>query len=167
MKRTLFSLLVLLTTLVVHAQDLPQVTLRDLSGKPVATSSFLQSGKPIILSFFGTWCKPCLRELDAISEVYPEWQAETGVTLYAICINEGADVPKIRPTVHAHDWDYVVLSDANGELKRAMSVSVVPTLFVLDGTGKLLHRQTGYVEGGEWELIHILRQATKQTTIHK
>ena len=124
MKRTLFSLLVLLMTLVAHAQDLPQVTLRDLSGKPVATSSFLQSGKPIILSFFGTWCKPCLRELDAISEVYPEWQAETGVTLYAICINEGADVQKIRPTVHAHDWDYVVLSDANGELKRAMRVSV-------------------------------------------
>ena len=48
-----------------------------------------------------------------------------------------------------------------------MSVSVVPTLFVLDGTEKLLHRQTGYVEGGEEELIHILRQATKQTTTHK
>lgn len=163
MRRILLSLLILLGAHLVQAQDLPRVTLRDLSGKPVVTDSLLRAGKPIILSFFGTWCKPCLRELDAISEVYADWQAETGVTLYAICINEGADVQKIRPVVHAHAWDYVVLSDANGDLKRAMNVSAVPALFVLDGSGKLLHRRSGYVEGSESEIIRVLREAANRS----
>lgn len=159
MKRILLSLVALLLTTLCYAQDLPQVTLRDLNGKPVSTTSFLKSGKPIIVSFFGTWCKPCLRELDTIQEVYADWQDETGVTLYAICINEGADVQKIRPTVHAHNWDFVVLSDANADLKRAMNVSAVPALFVLDASGKILHQRTGYVEGSEDELLAVLRKA--------
>ncbi len=60
MKRTLFSLLVLLATLVAHAQDLPQVTLRDLSGKPVATSSFLHRGNLSSLVSSGHGANPVL-----------------------------------------------------------------------------------------------------------
>ena len=135
MKRTLLSLLALLMTTLCYAQDLPQATVRDLSGKPVETSTFLQSGKPFIVTFFGTWCKPCLRELDAIQEVYADWQKETGVTLYAISIDEGPDIQKVRPTVHAHG------------------------LFIFDGSGTLLDRRTGYVEGSEGQILQILREA--------
>ncbi|WP_366139527.1 TlpA disulfide reductase family protein [uncultured Porphyromonas sp.] len=159
MKKTLLSLVALLMTTLCYAQDLPQATLRDLNGKPVKTSTFLQSGKPIILSFFGTWCKPCLRELDAVQEVYADWQAETGVTLYAVSIDEGADVQKVRPTVHAHGWEFVVLTDTNSDLKRMMNVSAVPALFIFDGSGKLLDRRTGYVEGSEGQILQVLREA--------
>ena len=159
MKRTLLSLLALLMTTLCYAQDLPQATVRDLSGKPVETSSFLQSGKPFIVTFFGTWCKPCLRELDAIQEVYADWQRETGVTLYAISIDEGPDIQKVRPTVHAHGWEFVVLTDTNSDLKRAMNVSAVPALFIFDGSGTLLDRRTGYVEGSEGQILQILREA--------
>ena len=58
MKRTLLSLLALLMTTLCYAQDLPQATVRDLSGKPVETSTFLQPGKPFPVTFFRTWCKP-------------------------------------------------------------------------------------------------------------
>ena len=51
MKRILLSLVALLLTTLCCAQDLPQVTLRDLNGKPVPTTSFLKSGKPIIVSW--------------------------------------------------------------------------------------------------------------------
>lgn len=159
MKRTLLSLLALLMTTLCYAQDLPQATVRDLSGKPVKTSTFLQSGKPFIVTFFGTWCKPCLRELDAIQEVYADWQRETGVTLYAISIDEGPDIQKVRPTVHAHGWEFVVLTDTNSDLKRAMNVSAVPALFIFDGSGTLLDRRTGYVEGSEGQILQILREA--------
>ena len=141
----------------VFAQDLPSVTVRDLSGKPVRTGSFISEGKPFVVSFFATWCKPCLRELDAVTEVYDEWQEETGVTFYAVSIDEGSDVKKVKPLMRAHEWPFVVLSDANGDFKRAMNVAMVPSLFVFDGKGKLLHRTTGYVDGGEREIIRILR----------
>lgn len=143
------------------AQDLPVVQLKDLDGRTVSTTSFLEEGKPVIISFFGTWCKPCLRELDAIQEVYEDWHEETGATLYAISINEGSDAFKVKPVVHAHGWDFPVLLDTTTDLKRAMGVQAVPSVIVLDGKGKVIYRKTGYVEGGEADIIKAIRSSRK------
>lgn len=160
-KKLVLCIALCLVSLQGMAQSLPVVKLKDLNGKTVSTASFLEKGKPVILSFFGTWCKPCLRELDAIQEVYEDWQDETGVTLYAISINEGSDEFKVKPVVHAHGWEFPVLLDTNTELKRAMGVNVVPNIIVLDGKGKIILRKTGYVEGGESEIIKAIRSANK------
>lgn len=160
-KKLVLCIALCLVSLQGMAQSLPVVKLKDLNGKTVSTASFLEKGQPVILSFFGTWCKPCLRELDAIQEVYEDWQDETGVTLYAISINEGSDEFKVKPVVHAHGWEFPVLLDTNTELKRAMGVNVVPNVIVLDGKGKIILRKTGYVEGGESEIIKAIRSANK------
>lgn len=162
MKRVLISLFLGLVALPVFAQDLPSVQVKDLDGNMINTSSFLDEKKPIIISFFGTWCKPCLRELDAISEVYQDWREETGVTLYAICINEGSDIQKAKPVAHAHGWEFPVILDNNLDLKRAMNVALVPSLFVLDGNGKIIHQTTGYVDGSEVEIIEAIRASSNK-----
>lgn len=141
------------------AQSLPEVKLKTLDGAVVSTSTFLEAKRPVIISFFGTWCKPCLRELDAIEEVYDDWHEECGVTLYAISINEGADVFKVKPIVHSHGWSFPVLLDTSLALKQAMGVSVVPSVIVLSGDGEVIFRKTGYVEGGEGEIIKAIRKA--------
>lgn len=156
----LLSLLCLLS-LPLRAQSLPEVQLKDLDGATVSTSSFLKSRKPVIISFFGTWCKPCLRELDAIQEVYDEWQEECGVTLYAVSINEGADQFKVKPVAHAHGWDFPVLLDTTLALKQAMGVTAVPSVVVLNAQGEVIHRKTGYVEGSEAEIIKAIRASKK------
>ena len=58
-----------------HAQ-LPAVTLKALNGQSVQTDTLSNNGKPFIIDFFATWCKPCNRELDALAEVYEDWQEE-------------------------------------------------------------------------------------------
>ena len=63
-----------------HAQ-LPAVTLKTMDGQSVRTDTLSNNGKPFIIDFFATWCKPCNRELDAIAEVYEDWQEETGVKI--------------------------------------------------------------------------------------
>ena len=57
-----------------YAQKLPNVTLKDLDGKSVNISKYNNSDKPIIVSFWATWCGPCIKELTAINEVYSNWQ---------------------------------------------------------------------------------------------
>ena len=136
---------------------LPDVHLHDVNGKDVSVASLTQDGKPIIISFFATWCKPCMRELKAIHELYPEWQDETGVEMYIVSIDQGQDVQKVKPLVDGNDWEFQVLLDPNGTLKRAMGVQSVPHLFVIDSKGKTVYNHVGYTSGDEEAIRTYLR----------
>ena len=138
--------------------QLPSVTLKTLEGKNVDTSKLNNDGKPFIISFFALWCKPCLRELSAIHEVYPDWQDETGVKVIAVSIDEGQNSLKVAPTVNGSGWEYDVLLDPNGDFKRAMGVNMIPHIFVIDGNGKISSSRTGYTDGSEGHLIEEVRK---------
>lgn len=132
--------------------SLPEVTLRDVNGKEVAVASLAHQGKPVILSFFATWCKPCMRELEAIDELYPEWKEETGVEIYIVSIDQAQDTHKVKPLIDGQGWEFNVLLDPNGSLKRAMNVQNIPHLFVLDSKGKTVYTHAGYTDGDETEI---------------
>ena len=149
MKCFFIALIGLLFSLNTYAQ-LPAVSLKNIEGKTVQTNKLENAGKPMIISFFATNCKPCLRELKAIQEVYADWQDETGVRLIAVSIDEGQNAQKVKP-----------LADGNGDLKRAMNVSLIPAVFIVDGNGKVVYNHTGYTEGGEAELIKKVRELVK------
>ncbi|MDE6436676.1 MAG: TlpA family protein disulfide reductase, partial [Muribaculaceae bacterium] len=106
--------------------QLPSVQLKNLNGKPVNTAKLSNDGKPFVISFFATWCKPCLRELKAIAEVYPDWQDETGMKLIAISIDEAQNASKVRPLVDTEGWEYEVLLDPNSDFARSMGVQSNP-----------------------------------------
>ena len=155
MKKCLFLALVLLSAIQLHAQ-LPNVRLQDIDGNTVQTGSISNDGKPIFISFWATWCKPCLRELKAIHEVYPDWQDETGVKMIIVSIDQAQDANRVKPLVDGFGWEYEVLLDPNGDFKRAMNVQNVPHVFVLDGNGKIVYNHTGYVDGGEQDIYEAL-----------
>ena len=141
---------------------LPSVTLKNIDGKTVDTAKLNNDGKPFIISFFATWCKPCQRELDAIHEQIVDWEEETGVKVIAVSIDQGQNVDKVKPLVDAKGWEYEVLLDPNGDFNRAMSVNgTVPTVFVIDGKGKIVDRRSGYVDGSEQHLIEKVRELIK------
>lgn len=156
MKRGIITILLALFMLSTYAA-LPDVTLKDINGKEVKIADLSRSGKPIIISFFATWCKPCIRELKAIHELYPDWQDETGVEMYIVSIDEGQDVQRVAPMVNGFGWEYKVLLDPNGTFKRAMNVQNIPHLFVVDSKGKTVYNHVGYTDGGETEIEKYLR----------
>ena len=152
MKRQIgIGLMMLVCCLGIEAA-LPAVTLQDMNGKRVEVGALAQSGKPVVLAFFATWCKPCMRELKAIDELYAEWQEETGVTVYLVSIDQGQDVQKVKPLVDGNGWEFPVLLDPNGTLKRAMNVQNVPHLFVVNSKGEIVYNHTGYSAGDETEI---------------
>ncbi len=141
--------------------ELPSVLLKDVNGNTVNTAELSNDGKPMVISFWATGCKPCKRELKAISEVYPDWQDETGVKLVAVSIDEAQNAAKVKPLVDGMNWEYEVLLDPNGEFKRQMGVSDVPHAFIVDGQGNVVWSHKGYVDGGEEEIIEELRKLAK------
>ena len=156
MKKILLFAVVLAFAMLAQAQ-LPNVKLQDVNGNTVQTGTISNDGKPIVISFFATWCKPCLRELKAIHEVYPDWQDETGVKMYIVSIDQAQDANKVKPLVDGFGWEYEVLLDPNGDFKRAMNVQNVPHVFVLDGKGKIVYNHAGYVDGGEQDIYDALQ----------
>ena len=138
--------------------QLPNVTLKDINGKSVNVSKLSNGGKPIVVSFWATWCKPCIRELKAIHEVYPDWQDETGVKVVIISIDEAQNAQKVKPMVDGFGWEYDVLLDSNGELKRLLNIQSVPYVLVLDGKGKIVYKHSGYTDGGEDELYNVIKK---------
>ena len=156
MKKIWISLLFCCLFGQVLGAGLPEVTLLDIEGHDVNVASLARSGKPVILSFFATWCKPCMRELKAIDELYPDWQEETGVEMILVSIDQAQDALKVKPLVDGNGWDFKVLLDPNGTLKREMNVQNVPHLFVIDSKGAIVYNHTGYTEGDETEIFKYL-----------
>ncbi|MCR4853035.1 MAG: TlpA family protein disulfide reductase [Prevotella sp.] len=144
--------------------QLPSVMLKGMDGREVRTDTLHQSngGRPIIIDFFATWCKPCNRELDAIAEVYSDWVEETGVKLIAVSIDQAHNQNKVKPLVDQHGWDYDVLLDPNSEFKLAMGIpGAIPYTLIIDGKGEVVYRHNGYIEGAEEELIEKVRELVK------
>ena len=86
-------------------RTLPKVDLKTLDNNTFNTSDFDNDGKPIVISFWATWCKPCIKELNNIAEVYEDWQDETGVKVIAISIDDARNMSKVKPKVNALLWD--------------------------------------------------------------
>jgi peroxiredoxin len=143
-----------------HAQ-LPSVTLKTMDGKTVNTSELSNDGKPFIIDFFATWCKPCNRELDAIGEVYEDWQKETGVKIFAVSIDQAQNINKVKPLVENHGWEYEVLLDPNSDFKRALGIQMIPYMLIVDGKSNIVYKHNGYTDGAETELIEKVRELVK------
>ena len=166
MKKLMTLVLMALMVTGLHAQsksDLPNVTLKDLNGKDVNISKLTNNGNPIVFTFWATWCKPCIKEHIALSDVYEDWQDETGVKIYAVSIDDSRSTAKVKPFVEGKGWDFDVLLDVNGDLTRAMNVSNPPHTFLIDGSGKIVYQHSGYVDGSENDLYEeILKVAKKK-----
>jgi len=157
MKLLLYSAL-LAVGFLAEAQPLPQIEVQTLGGAKVPIASLHQTGKPTVVSFWATWCKPCINELNSLAERYEELQEELGVTLVAVSIDDSRTSPKVGPFVAGQGWDYTVVLDPNSDLRRAMGVNNVPHTFLLNGAGEIVWQVNKYVPGEEEVLIAEIRK---------
>ena len=136
---------------------LPSVDIKTLGGSSINTKDLQNEGKPFIICFFATWCKPCMTELKNISDEYEDWQDETGVKIYAVSIDDSRSSGKVAPLVKGQGWDFEFLLDENSDFKRAMNVNDIPHTFVVDGEGNIVWQHASYAPGVEQEYINVVR----------
>lgn len=145
-----------------HLAKLPAIDIQTVDGKVFNTKDIQNDGKPIIVSLWATWCKPCIAELLAIADEYEDWVEETGVKLYAIAIDDAKTSARVAPFVNGKGWEYTVLLDVNSDFKRAMNVNDVPYMCILNGNGEIVWQHTSYAPGSENEVYEILKKLASE-----
>lgn len=170
MKKLIFPLVALCLMAFVSAPEknsideggkkIPAVKVKNLDGGVFNMADLSNDGKPIVISFWATWCSPCKKELENMAEVYEEWQKETGVKIVAISIDDARNASKVKPYITAKELPYEVYIDENQDFKRAMNVNNVPHTFLVDGKGNIVWDHNNYSEGDEEHLYEEIKKIT-------
>ena len=156
--KKIFPLLLLFVSFVGFSQnEMPKIDLTTVDGNTISSKDLSNEDKVVVVSLWATWCVPCLKELDAISEIYSDWQAETGVELYAVSVDDSRTVKRVKPLINGKGWDYTVLLDTNNDFQRALGAATVP-LTLLVKNNEIVYRHSGYSPGAEYELYEKIKE---------
>lgn len=160
MRKLILPLLVMMSFVAISQNELPNIDLKTIDGNTFNSQDLAKDDKVTIVSLWATWCVPCLKELDAISEIYPDWQEETNVELFAVSVDDSRTVKRVKPLINGKGWDYTILLDTNNDFKRALGAATVPlTLLIKDN--KIVYRHSGYSPGAEYELYEKIKELSK------
>ncbi len=137
-------------------QQLPSIPMKTLSGEDVDLKSYAQNGKITVVSFWATWCSPCKRELDAISELYPDWQEKYNMELVAVTIDGARALSRVGPMVKEKGWEFAILADSEQASQTALGFQTIPQTIVVGMDGEIVYSHNGYKDGDELALEKVL-----------
>lgn len=109
-------------------------------------------GKPVVLSFWASWCGPCRKELPALADLA---RARDDVAIYAVNVDrEKRLAEKFLQQVKV---DLPIIWDPDSVALGQYDVLSMPTTFVVDANGTVKWRKTGYSTAkGLTELVSVL-----------
>ena len=151
MKKIVYLLVFSLNFMLFGQRQLPNTSLKTLSGANTTLSEIAAENELIVVSLWATWCVPCKNELDAVADVYDDWVSETGVKYFAVSIDDSRTAKRVKPMINGKGWEFEILLDENSDLKRAFGVSTVPYTVIIK-SGEIVYKHTGYTSGFEDEL---------------
>lgn len=121
-----------------------QATLTDLDGNEVNSSTFNNEGNPIVLDFWGSFCKPCIVKYNAMMEVYEKWQQETGVKIIIVSIDHERMQSASLKLIEKYDWPFEAYFDPNQALMGQLADgSSVPRTYIFNGKNELVYDKKG------------------------
>ncbi len=154
---TLLALALTVTYTAAQDAQFLDVIVTDLDGNKVDLKALSNEEGPVAISFWATWCGPCMLELNAINDLIDDWREETGVKFYAISIDDSKTVNRVRPMVNGKGWDFDILLDTNNELKRQLNFSTPPYSIVVKN-GKIVYKHLGYQPGAEFKFYEAIKE---------
>ena len=142
--------LTLLCFSVSQAQGAFDLEVKTLEGNTVILNEEL-TGELIILDFWTTWCKPCIRSIPKIIEVSEKFD-ETKVQFIGINEDSPRNQNKVKPMVSSLKIPYTVVMDVDQGVLSELMVNAFPTLLIMNRKGEVLYTHVGFSTGDEVEL---------------
>ena len=83
---------------------IPDLGLKTLNGESIRSVEAINQNGFTIISFWATWCIPCINELDAINEVISVWSEKEDITVLAISTDDSRSKKRVKPLINGKDW---------------------------------------------------------------
>ena len=104
-KKFIFSLILCLFVYSSSSQKfIPEIGLETLNGESIKSLEAINQDGFTIISFWATWCIPCINELDAINEVISDWNKKEDITVLAISTDDSRSKKRVRPLINGKNW---------------------------------------------------------------
>ena len=155
-KTSLSILFILLSVSSLSQNIVPNTKLKNLESEFIYTNDVLTENNFYIVSFWATWCIPCINELDAIVDIYEDFEKDN-IEVIAISTDDARTKKRVRPMINGKDWNFKILLDENHDLKRALNIVGIPHTIITKGT-KIIYRRVGYSPGEEIDLFEFIRK---------
>ncbi|MFQ5869211.1 MAG: TlpA disulfide reductase family protein [Candidatus Zixiibacteriota bacterium] len=121
--------------------------LKSLEGEQVELEKLYGIG-PIYISFWATWCKPCVEELLIMQRIY-ERHKDKGFLLLGINEDKAMGLSKVKSFVRGKRFSFPVLLDPDGDVSRKYRVFALPYSVLLDSQGEIVYTGYGFKPGDE------------------
>lgn len=136
--------LVLGASAVLLAEDVvaPDFTLANLAGENVTLSELLKEG-PVIVDFWATWCKPCIKAFPDLQQVFDNYK-DCGLKVLAVSIDGPKSSSRVGSLIKSKGNTFEVLLDPSQEVAKKLHVTSVPRTVLINTDGKITYAVTGY-----------------------
>ena len=121
-------------------EPMPDFSSVSLDGNLVSLSEF-QGDEVVVIDFWATWCKPCIKGMPDLQDIHKEL-GEEGVEVLAV--NVGERVDKVQGFMERESYSFRVVMDPDKEIKDLYGVGGIPQLIVVDKRGRPRHIEVGY-----------------------
>ena len=152
--------LLLAFALRVHAGEgatVPNFELKDIDGNTFRLADHLGRG-PIVIDFWATWCKPCLRQMPHLEALRKKYESRQ-LLVVAISVDESRSSSKVKSYVKTHGYGFRVPLDPNQDVFRKLGGRAMPHQVIVAPDGSRIAVHTGYREGDERELERHITEA--------
>jgi len=118
--------------------EAPDFVLTDLNGETHRLSDY--RGKGVFLNFWGTWCKPCEKEMPYINRQYEVYKKQ-GVEV--IAVNVGESKLAVEKFAERFGLKFPIVIDRQDQVMNAYDIDPLPTTFLIDKNGEIVKVITG------------------------
>lgn len=130
----------------------PDFNLPDLDGRPVTLSSHMDRRDVVVVSFWATWCRPCVVELPFLQELY-ERHRDDGLTILAVSMDGPESESQVRPTVRRYGWTFPILLDRDTRVVGLYNPRrAAPLSLIIGRDGRVVWTHEGFVAGDRDEM---------------